>query len=262
MFRASIPLGAPVEVDAAAQELRRRTRLPKAEDTGRSAFAGVRRRHVHPPRGHRHCRPAADAGGNRSVPGRHESRQAGELGSTRCWPARTTPTFSPTSGTPSCATSGARRPMPAAHASSTTGFATACTPTCRTISSCGQLLTATGEIGRNPPVAWYREVNEINEQVRRHGAIVPGLAHSMRPLPPPSVREVEPAGLLRLRRVLLPHRAQARRAGERRAHRLQPWDSPRPRIPRPARPLRPPAWAQSRRRSRPKTIRARRWSIG
>jgi hypothetical protein len=39
----------------------------------------------------------------------------------------------------------------------------------------GQLLTATGEIGRNPPVAWYREVNEINEQLEDTAQLFLGL---------------------------------------------------------------------------------------
>ncbi|MGD9722600.1 MAG: DUF1549 domain-containing protein [Pirellulales bacterium] len=38
-----------------------------------------------------------------------------------------------------------------------------------------QLLTATGEIGRNPPVAWYREVNEVNEQVEDTAQLFLGL---------------------------------------------------------------------------------------
>jgi Protein of unknown function (DUF1549)/Protein of unknown function (DUF1553) len=38
-----------------------------------------------------------------------------------------------------------------------------------------QLLTASGEIGQNPPVAWYREVNEINEQVEDSAQLFLGL---------------------------------------------------------------------------------------
>jgi hypothetical protein len=38
-----------------------------------------------------------------------------------------------------------------------------------------QLLTATGEIGRNPPVAWYREVRESNEQVEDTAQLFLGL---------------------------------------------------------------------------------------
>ena len=39
----------------------------------------------------------------------------------------------------------------------------------------GQLLTATGEIGQNPPVAWYREVNDINEQLEDTAQLFLGL---------------------------------------------------------------------------------------
>ncbi len=38
-----------------------------------------------------------------------------------------------------------------------------------------QLLTATGEIGQNPPVAWYREVKETNEQVEDTAQLFLGL---------------------------------------------------------------------------------------
>ncbi len=38
-----------------------------------------------------------------------------------------------------------------------------------------QLLTATGEIGHNPPVAWYREVDDINEQVEDSAQLFLGL---------------------------------------------------------------------------------------
>ncbi len=38
-----------------------------------------------------------------------------------------------------------------------------------------QLVTATGEIGQNPPVAWYREVNETNEQVEDTAQLFLGL---------------------------------------------------------------------------------------
>ncbi|MEX0977385.1 MAG: DUF1549 domain-containing protein, partial [Pirellulales bacterium] len=38
-----------------------------------------------------------------------------------------------------------------------------------------QLLTATGEIGQNPPVAWYREVNDSNEQVEDSAQLFLGL---------------------------------------------------------------------------------------
>jgi hypothetical protein len=38
-----------------------------------------------------------------------------------------------------------------------------------------QLLTATGEIGRNPPVTWYREVNDVNEQVEDTAQLFLGL---------------------------------------------------------------------------------------
>ncbi|MEX0677848.1 MAG: DUF1549 domain-containing protein [Pirellulales bacterium] len=38
-----------------------------------------------------------------------------------------------------------------------------------------QLLTASGEIGRNPPVAWYREVDDINEQVEDSAQLFLGL---------------------------------------------------------------------------------------
>jgi hypothetical protein len=38
-----------------------------------------------------------------------------------------------------------------------------------------QLLTATGEIGQNPPVAWYREVKETNEQVEDTSQLFLGL---------------------------------------------------------------------------------------
>jgi hypothetical protein len=38
-----------------------------------------------------------------------------------------------------------------------------------------QLLTATGEIGQNPPVAWYREVDDMNEQVEDSAQLFLGL---------------------------------------------------------------------------------------
>ncbi len=38
-----------------------------------------------------------------------------------------------------------------------------------------QLLTATGEIGQNPPVAWYREVKDSNEQVEDTAQLFLGL---------------------------------------------------------------------------------------
>ncbi|HTM52778.1 MAG TPA: DUF1549 domain-containing protein [Pirellulales bacterium] len=38
-----------------------------------------------------------------------------------------------------------------------------------------QLLTATGEIGQNPPVAWYREVKQTNEQVEDTAQLFLGL---------------------------------------------------------------------------------------
>jgi hypothetical protein len=39
----------------------------------------------------------------------------------------------------------------------------------------GQLLTASGEIGQNPPVAWYREVNDPSEQVEDTAQLFLGL---------------------------------------------------------------------------------------
>ena len=71
------------------------------------------------------------------------------------------------------------------------------------------VLTATGDVESNPPVAWYREVPKDSRSGRRHGPAVPRPADSMCPVPSSSVREVEPAGLLRLRRVLLARRPQA-----------------------------------------------------
>jgi Protein of unknown function (DUF1549)/Protein of unknown function (DUF1553) len=38
-----------------------------------------------------------------------------------------------------------------------------------------QLLCASGEIGENPPVAWYREVNDVNEQVEDSAQLFLGL---------------------------------------------------------------------------------------
>ena len=69
-----------------------------------------------------------------------------------------------------------------------------------------------GDVGSNPPVAWYREVDETNGPGRGHGPALPRPADSVRPLPSPSVREVEPARLLRLRGVLLRTSAASRRS--------------------------------------------------
>ena len=38
-----------------------------------------------------------------------------------------------------------------------------------------QLLTASGEISQNPPVAWYREVDDMNEQVEDSAQLFLGL---------------------------------------------------------------------------------------
>ena len=46
-------------------------------------------------------------------------------------------------------------------------------------------------------MAWYRQVKDAAAATRGHGAAFPRHAPAVRAVPPPSVREVEPAGLLR-----------------------------------------------------------------
>ena len=262
VFRASIPLGVPVESTPPPKNFIDELVFAKLKTLGVPPSAvcddATFLRRV----GGRHCRPAADGRRDRSVPGRHQPRTSARPGSTRCWPAPTTPTTSPTSGARSCATSGGTD----ADARGTRIFHDWIRDSLHANMPydqfARQLLTATGEIGHNPPVAWYREVNDDERAGRGHGPVVPGPAHSVRPLPSPSVRKVEPAGLLRLRGVLLAHAAQAGRAGRAKSASSTTAAPPRPRIPRPGRPCRRPAWAPSRPRSRPRTIRGRRWSTG
>ncbi len=162
----------------------------------------------------------------------------------------------------SCATSGATRPMPAVRGSSTTGFATACTPTCRTTSSCGSCSPPRGEIGQNPPVAWYREVNDMNEQVEDTAQLFLGLRIQCarchhHPFEKWSQQDYygfaaffsrigrKPGAQFGEDRIVLqPRRGLGQEPQDRR------------------RSCRPPAWAPSRPRCRSKTIRGRRWSTG
>jgi hypothetical protein len=134
---------------------------------------------------------------------------------------------------------------PAARSCFTAGSATTCTPTRRTTRSCGRFS--------RPPARWAEPAGDLVSRGERqhragggHGAIVPGSADPVRPLPSPSVREMEPAGLLRFFRILLA--ASAASAAHKSAKSAffttagSPW---RP-IPRPANRCRRPAWAQSR----------------
>ena len=138
VFRASDPAGrAGREHAAEPKNFIDELVFKKLKNAGRAAVGRVRRRDVRAPRGDRHCRPPADAAKRRRSFWPTRTRPSARPGSTRCWPAPTMPTISPTSGTRSCATAAATRHMPAARGSFTTGFATACTPTCPTTRSCG-----------------------------------------------------------------------------------------------------------------------------
>jgi hypothetical protein len=49
------------------------------------------------------------------------------------------------------------------------------------------VVAASGEIGQNPPVAWYREVRTTEQQVEDTAQLFLGLAHSVRALSSSSV---------------------------------------------------------------------------
>ncbi len=75
-----------------------------------------------------------------------------------------------------------------------------------------QLLTATGEIGQKSAGGLVSGSERPERAGGRLRPIVPGAADSMCPLPSSSVREVEPAGLLRVLGLLLAVAAEAGRA--------------------------------------------------
>ena len=78
-----------------------------------------------------------------------------------------------------------------------------------------ELLAATGTVIGNPPVAWYKRVKEPKEQIEDVAQLFLGRAHAVRPVPPPSVRALEPGRLLLAGGVLLPGRPQALRHARR-----------------------------------------------
>ena len=114
------------------------------------------------------------------------------------------PTTSPTSGASILRNKRVKPELHPRHVClSTIGFARACYDNKPYDQFVRDILAASGEMGENPPVAWYRAVKDAEPAGRRHGPALPGLADSMCPLPSSSVRELEPARLLRLRGVLL-----------------------------------------------------------
>ena len=73
-----------------------------------------------------------------------------------------------------------------------------------------EVVTATGDLGVHPPVAWYRQVKSGKEQLQDTAQVVSRCPAPMRGMPPPPLRKMEPAGLLRICRVLQPGRTQTR----------------------------------------------------
>ena len=144
----------------------------------------------------------------------------------------------------------------------TNGFARACTRTSRTISFVREILTATGDARPEPARRLVSRGEGLLGAARRHGAAVFGPANSMRPLPSPSVREVEPAGLLRLRGVLRAGRPQARAGAERGPDFPQGRHGDGPESEDGPEREADAAWARSRWRFRRRTIRGRRWPTG
>ena len=166
---------------------------------------------VPPPRDGRHRRPAADDRRDRAVPGRQRPEQAREAGSTSCWRARDYADYFANKWAAILRNKRRQRHATSARRSrSTTGFARACTRTSRTTSSCARSSPPPATIGAEPAGRLVSRSEGADAAARRHGPVVPGPADSMCPLPPPSVREVEPAGLLRLRGVLLRRSAASR----------------------------------------------------
>ena len=136
VFRASIPLGVPVEstpepkgfVDELVFAKLKTLGVPPSEVCDDATF--VRRAAV----GHR--RPLAHARRDRAVSGGSESRQTGSLGRYAIGQHRLRRLLCQQVERDSAEQAGATTRMPAARGSSTTGFATACTKTSRTTSLC------------------------------------------------------------------------------------------------------------------------------
>ena len=63
------------------------------------------------------------------------------------------------------------------------------------------ILTASGEVSENPPVAWYREASETTQEMEDTAQLFLGMRIRCAPLPSSSVRSVEPAGLFWVRRI-------------------------------------------------------------
>ena len=72
-----------------------------------------------------------------------------------------------------------------------------------------------------PPTVWYKELQQARAVRRRHRPGVPRPAHGLCPVPPSSVREVEPGRLLGPGRVLRPRRPQERADARRRRQNQQ-----------------------------------------
>ena len=91
--------------------------------------------------------------------------QARRSGSTRSWPATSTPTSGRSTGATCCATSArASASTSAAPMPSTPGFATPSPRTCPTTSSSASIIAAQGTVDQHPPVIWYRTVRNLTHQ--------------------------------------------------------------------------------------------------
>ena len=97
-----------------------------------------------------------------------------------------------------------------ARSRSTPGSARRSPRTSRTTSSSARSSARPATRRKNPPTVWYKELQTARAVRRRRGPGLPRPAAGLRPVPPPSVREVEPGRLLGPGRVLRPRRPQER----------------------------------------------------
>ena len=125
-----------------------------------------------------------------------------------------------------------------------------------------EIITASGDVSLNPPVAWYRELREQSALVEDTAQLFLGMRIQCRPLPPSSVREMESARLPQLLGLLLADRPQADRLAEPRSDLSPARSGRRPPTPRRANSWSPLVWTASRKRSRRWTTPATSWPTG
>ena len=136
----------------------------KLKVLGHSAVAACRRRDVLAPRFDRHHRRHADRARSHRVSA-DKSRPSATSWSTACWTSRPTPITSPTSGTWCCGTRSGNPDDTEGTYEFYQWIWNSLYENKPFDQFVREMLTASGDPRISPAVIWYREVDEINEQV-------------------------------------------------------------------------------------------------